>query len=894
MSATTQEARAGADSPPAARQEHPRLRRDLEFTHRQAGDAQEMIVCDPLTGRFFRAGELEARLFALLDGETPVDVIAERMTSAFPRLPGRDVPVFIAQLDRLGFLEGSATVGLRARKPLSERLLYSQIRLANPDRLFTRLAPHVGWLYRPSGWVVVGVLFLLAAAVASASREEILTHLSGAARTPGFWLRMWIELTVIGTIHEFGHGLTCKHFGGRSTGIGVLWMYGMVCFYCDVSGAWMLPRKSQRLWVGFAGLYYQFIAGAAALLLWRVLAPGTIVSELMLVMAASCGLLSLINLNPFLKLDGYYLLSDWLEIPNLRQRAFGALGQRLTRFWSGGGRSTAPTASPREQRICLAYGVLSAVFLAWFLALFFKGIGGYLTGRFAGAGAVFLFVLVGMMFGSPVAQIGVACVRWLWRWKEIPMIGRHRLILAGGGLLVMLLVLAIAPGELRLTNPCRLEAVERGTVRAGTQGRLAELRVHEGKRVQRGDVIGYLATFEREQRLVERRAQFQAILAESEALAKQLPAVKAAVLPMAVFAGNREGPASGVPPPEVVPMRMTEAERRAEAARADLQAAHARLAEAQTAVRAQSRVATRLHVDADRAARGSAPPTLAAARELWQQRVAERDLARRDLQRLQRLLKKGYVSPQQVDTARGRSEVATRLAGEALQGLKAVGKNLRDSADDAAAELARRRAVLATARAAVASAEATEAAAREAARCELLTRRTHLDVKRHEAQQMAAQIAILSDELQRSALIAPCDGVITTARVEERVGALFGEGATVLEVEDPRTLFTRIFVNERDLGEVRAGQPVALRVAAFPGRLYQGRVSEIAPRLVRAGTPAFPTNIVEVRLQIENATGELRPGMTGWAKIHCGGRPLGGILLRRVSRYLRTEVWSWF
>jgi RND family efflux transporter MFP subunit len=238
--------------------------------------------------------------------------------------------------------------------------------------------------------------------------------------------------------------------------------------------------------------------------------------------------------------------------------------------------------------------------------------------------------------------------------------------------------------------------------------------------------------------------------------------------------------------------------------------------------------------------------------------------------------------------------VAERLAAEALQQLKAAAKSLREAADDAEAELARRRAALATARAAEASARATEAAAREAARCELLMRRTKLHVKRQEAEQLTAQIAVLTDKLRRSDLIAPCDGVVTTPRVEERIGARFTEGAAVLQVENPRSLQTRIFVNERDLGDVRTGQPVVLRVAAFPRHAYWGQVSEIAPRAVPNGTGPFTVNVVEVRVQVENPAGELRPGMSGWAKIHCGDRPLGSILLRRVTRYLRTEVWSWF
>jgi hypothetical protein len=180
------------------------------------------------------------------------------------------------------------------------------------------------------------------------------------------------------------------------------------------------------------------------------------------------------------------------------------------------------------------------------------------------------------------------------------------------------------------------------------------------------------------------------------------------------------------------------------------------------------------------------------------------------------------------------------------------------------------------------------------ARPELLPSRTEILMKRQDAQRLEAQIAIIQDQLRRTALIAPCDGVVTTLRASEKVGASFGQGATILEIEDPSSLFTRIFVNEKELGDVRVGQWVDLRVAAFPDRLYRGRLSEIAPRAVATGTEAFPANTVEVRLRVDNPTGELRSGMSGWAKIHCGHRPLGSLLMRRVARYFRTEVWSWF
>jgi putative peptide zinc metalloprotease protein len=907
--------------------DRPRLRRDLEFTHRDADGRTEVIVYDPVTGRYFRAGELEATLFALLDGEHPVTEIAERLAAEFPGLPAEDVPPFIGQIEQMGFLEGSAVLATKPREPLHRRLLFAQWRLANPDALFDRLAPFVGWLYRPIGWVLVALLFLVAGSVAVVSREEI-THQMTADLSPIFWIRIWLGLILIGTIHEFGHGLTCKHFGGRATGIGLLWMYGLPCFYCDVSGAWMLPKKSQRLWVGAAGLYYQFIAGAAAILAWRTLEPGTVLSDLLLAMATSCGLLSAFNLNPFLKLDGYYLLADWLEFPNLRRRAFDALGQQLAHFWFG---EPLPEngGTARERRIGILYASLTALFVTWLTLEFTWRLGSTFVGRLSGVGLLLLVGIVGAAIGPPVVLSMAAFVRRLARWKEVAPMGRRRLLMVGGALGLVGLSLVLLPWKLHLTSPCKLEAIARSPVRARVGGRVAELRVREGTEVRRGEVIGQLATFELRKRRAERRAQLRMTRLQIAALTERLPIAAAEAERNAAEAatGAQEARTLLTEETETLPVRVAEAERRVEAATAGLQAARARLLEARASVEAQSRIATRLRGDATRAANGEGgPPSLAAAREQWRREIAVRDQARREYRRLQLLVDDGAIAQQQLDAARSEEETAARRAAGAFEELMALAKRMREEADDAESELSRRQAALQTAQAAVTTAAAEEAAAREAlrlvtatsrpsrletarlraesrraalgaaltARRELQAKRTEIGMRRQEAARLAAQIAVLENQIRRSALVAPGDGVVTTPRIEERIGAHFDEGDTILEIEDPRSLLARVPVNEKELGDIRVGLPVAVRVAAFPSRLYHGRVSEIAPRAVVGGSAQFPTTVVEVRLRVDNPQGELRPGMSGWAKIDGGWRPLGAVLLRRVTRYFRTEVWSWF
>jgi multidrug efflux pump subunit AcrA (membrane-fusion protein) len=114
-----------------------------------------------------------------------------------------------------------------------------------------------------------------------------------------------------------------------------------------------------------------------------------------------------------------------------------------------------------------------------------------------------------------------------------------------------------------------------------------------------------------------------------------------------------------------------------------------------------------------------------------------------------------------------------------------------------------------------------------------------------------------------------------------------GEELCVLDLT--RSLQVRVFVDERDVGEIHRRAPVQFKTAAFPERVFIGQVREIA----RRSQPANGRNSYEVRLRVANPGGDLMPGMTGWAKIECGRRSWGILLGRRVLRYLRTEAWSW-
>src|SRR5262249_19605709 len=152
-------------------------------------------------------------------------------------------------------------------------------------------------------------------------------------------------------------------------------------FYCDVSDSWMFPSKAHRMWVMFAGGYFQLVIWGTSTILWRILDTDTTINQLALVVIVFAGLQTLINFNPLIKLDGYYMLSDYLEIPNLRQKAVQSVWNRI-RGNSGS------TPGRTETRAQLLYGILSVIFSTSLLIYVYSALYTWSTSHYAFAGLV--------------------------------------------------------------------------------------------------------------------------------------------------------------------------------------------------------------------------------------------------------------------------------------------------------------------------------------------------------------------------------------------------------------------------------------------------------------------------------------------------------------------------
>jgi multidrug resistance efflux pump len=609
--------------------------------------------------------------------------------------------------------------------------------------------------------------------------------------------------------------------------MGFLLIYFQLAFYCNVSDAWLFPQKSRRLWVTWAGPYFELFIWGLAVLAWRVVEPGTLTSAVALIIIATSGIKLFFNLNPLIKLDGYYLLSDALGIPNLRARAFAYVRSTLKR-WTGSAaahtESDAAPSTPRERRIYLAYGLMAGLYSYWLLWYVAVGFGRYFTERYQAMGFFLYMGLLMMVFRSPLSKAMPSRPVSLAAWRERATALRRRwtAVAASGSALLLSLVV---PLPLTVSGEFAVLPAHNSDLRAEVEGTIVQVLADEGQTVGKGDVVARLSDREYRVELLKLEAE----IAERRAKLDML---------------------SAGPRPEEFDL-----------ARKAVDTARTR----REHVRRRYESAARTH--ASRLVR--AKSELSAAEERLR-------YARNDLQRFQKLFEEQLVSRSQLEEAQERVAVRTKERDAAEAELTLL------SADDLAES---RQELL------VAQKEAEEASGRLA----LLSagsRPEEIEAARAEITRLEAERVRLQNHLQLVNLVSPVSGVITTPKLTEKIGQYVKPGDLLAEVHELRSVRVEIAVPEREIGDVRVGQSVAVKARAFPERRFAGRVAAIAPAAFK--DQAWRGQMVRVTTQIDNPDLLLKPEMTGNAKIYCGYRPIFELLTRRIARYVRVEFWSWW
>jgi len=360
----------------------PRVRTTLR-TYRQhyRGETYHVLE-DPGTNDYYRINEHTYKFVGLLDGQRTIAdawaIANETMGDMAPTQ--REVIQVLANLYMMNLLEAEIAPDVagmfdRFRKRKSQELrgqimnvLFLRIPLINPNRFLDKFVGVVGHVF--SSWGLLIWFSVLAFAIARlfGRGNDLMSNTMGALELDNLPL-LGIAFAVMKLLHEFGHAFACKKFGrdagtsGQVHTMGVMFLVLAPFPYVDASSAWGLRNKWHRAWVGAAGMYVELFCAAIAAIIWSYSTPGTVVNSVCYnVMFISSIATILFNANPLIRFDGYYILSDLLEMPNLYASAQNYLKRLFKKYAFGIKRVHNPAHNWREAAWLFSYGIAALMY----------------------------------------------------------------------------------------------------------------------------------------------------------------------------------------------------------------------------------------------------------------------------------------------------------------------------------------------------------------------------------------------------------------------------------------------------------------------------------------------------------------------------------------------------
>jgi putative peptide zinc metalloprotease protein len=398
-----------------------RLRSDISWTKSQSrGEAlPHWTAADPLSRRLFRCGEFEYRLLCWLDGKESIQSLAARFRSDFaPKtITLQSVQELIHRCWSSGLLQPVTTDMIATASGTAGGILFSDSdkdvgvdipdtnsnqrrrwildlsrhvasslhravqykwSLGSPDSLVDYLLPAFGWLVSGPAklfWSIVIVVFTVLIAM---QWNEVWKELPSwdAIRSPGMLVGYGLIFVLTRVVHEFGHAIVCRKHGAACRDIGLMFSYGMICPYVDITDSWRTCNRWQRMSIALAGIYFELTLASMAAALWLGSHSGWLHDLAFQTMLVCSVTTILFNANPLLKYDGYYVLCDLLDTQQLRERAFRSFDTVLSNRY-------APDSLPMSvflatyfiassvQRIVMACSIIALVyyfFCQWQLA----------------------------------------------------------------------------------------------------------------------------------------------------------------------------------------------------------------------------------------------------------------------------------------------------------------------------------------------------------------------------------------------------------------------------------------------------------------------------------------------------------------------------------------------
>lgn len=340
------------------------------------------VIKDPVGLTYHRLRADQYRVLSMLDGRINLEAIRDELVREYPAISPTltDTQMLVADLHQKGLAysvrPGQAAARIEQKRKKRRQQFMSvatnilSLRLPgwDCDRALTAMVPWTRWALHPIPVLLASILVIsswLLVAIQFRAFQAGLPAFNQFFGWPNL-IFLWVTLAGAKVLHEFGHGLSCKLFGSECHEMGVMLLVGSPCLYCDVSDSWMLKNKWKRILIGAAGMIVEVILSAFAIFAWWLTSPGLFHYLCLNIFFVSTITTVIFNANPLMRLDGYYMMSDFLEIPNLRQKA-----DKLTRdFFSHLCLGIEPRHDPfmpqTNQHWFVIYAIASKLY-SWFI-----------------------------------------------------------------------------------------------------------------------------------------------------------------------------------------------------------------------------------------------------------------------------------------------------------------------------------------------------------------------------------------------------------------------------------------------------------------------------------------------------------------------------------------------
>lgn len=471
------------------------LRDDLIFSPRSISGESCYVLEDPVNSKFYSIGIAEYSFLSCLDGNTTVANALSLIARTQPNraLTEHEVAAVCRWLieNDLASTAASRTDGGLAKPADTEHAarwqkwhpLYTKIPLCFPDRLFDKLTPWMRGLFSVPAFVVALVLALVATFNVCVQWDRFFAA-TACVLSPSRWTLLALCWLCLKILHEISHGVVCKKYRGSVHEAGAIFVLLAPLAYVDVTSSWRFRSKWQRIFTAAAGMYFEIIIASIAALVWARTAPG-ILNDICFNVVFMAGIATLVfNANPLMRFDGYYILADLIDIPNLYTDG-QSFARDLCRRHLLGMSGKPSTGSPSRDMFILCYGIAS---FCWrqFITL---GLILVAATMFDGAGIIIAAVAAVMWIVVPVTQFGMnACFGTEWDSAR-----RIRCALVVVPIVLMLSYAANTipwPGIIRA--PAIVDYSPLSIVRAGSSGFVRHIYVSSGRSVEKGQLVAKL------------------------------------------------------------------------------------------------------------------------------------------------------------------------------------------------------------------------------------------------------------------------------------------------------------------------------------------------------------------------------------------------------------------